>query len=84
MLKSTKIGIGRFNRSSKQQIQYFFSIKTTCLAIASALLNDPEILILDEPTNGFRSSGIHQIRDIIKQIAAKGTTIYWLLIYWTK
>lgn len=45
------------------------------LAIASALLNDPEILILDEPTNGLDPQGIHQIRDIIKKIASEGTTI---------
>lgn len=45
------------------------------LAIASALLNDPEILILDEPTNGLDPQGIHQIRDIIKLIASQGTTI---------
>ena len=45
------------------------------LAIASALLNDPEILILDEPTNGLDPQGIHQIRQIIKDIAAEGTTI---------
>ena len=45
------------------------------LAIASALLNDPEILILDEPTNGLDPQGIHQIREIIKRIASKGTTI---------
>lgn len=45
------------------------------LAIASALLNDPEILILDEPTNGLDPQGIHQIRDIIRKIAATGTTI---------
>jgi ABC-2 type transport system ATP-binding protein len=45
------------------------------LAIASALLNDPEILILDEPTNGLDPQGIHQIRDIIKNIASQGTTI---------
>ena len=45
------------------------------LAIASALLNDPEILILDEPTNGLDPQGIHQIRTLIKQIASEGTTI---------
>lgn len=45
------------------------------LAIASALLNDPEILILDEPTNGLDPQGIHEIRQIIQQIAANGTTI---------
>jgi len=45
------------------------------LAIASALLNDPEILILDEPTNGLDPQGIHQIRELITKIAAQGTTI---------
>lgn len=45
------------------------------LAIASALLNDPSILILDEPTNGLDPQGIHQIREIIKKIAGQGTTI---------
>jgi ABC-2 type transport system ATP-binding protein len=45
------------------------------LAIASALLNDPEILILDEPTNGLDPQGIHEIRQIIQSIAANGTTI---------
>ncbi len=45
------------------------------LAIASALLNDPEILILDEPTNGLDPKGIHEIRLIIKEIAKNGTTI---------
>lgn len=45
------------------------------LAIASALLNNPEILILDEPTNGLDPQGIHEIRGIIREIAAKGTTI---------
>ena len=45
------------------------------LAIASALLNALEVLILDEPTNGLDPQGIHQIREIIKGIAKKGTTI---------
>tara|TARA_B100000768_G_scaffold51346_1_gene50014 strand:- start:970 stop:1869 length:900 start_codon:yes stop_codon:yes gene_type:complete len=45
------------------------------MAIASALLNDPEILILDEPTNGLDPQGIHEIRQIIQQVAKNGTTI---------
>jgi ABC-type multidrug transport system ATPase subunit len=45
------------------------------LAIASALLNDPIVLILDEPTNGLDPMGIAEIRQIIKKIAADGKTI---------
>lgn len=45
------------------------------LAIASALLNNPEILILDEPTNGLDPQGIFQIREIIQKVATQGTTI---------
>ncbi|HQQ96533.1 MAG TPA: ABC transporter ATP-binding protein [Cyclobacteriaceae bacterium] len=45
------------------------------LAIASALLNDPIVLILDEPTNGLDPMGIAEIRDIIRRIANDGKTI---------
>lgn len=45
------------------------------LAIASALLNDPVVLILDEPTNGLDPMGIAEIRELIKKIAADGKTI---------
>jgi ABC-type multidrug transport system ATPase subunit len=45
------------------------------LAIASALLNDPIVLILDEPTNGLDPMGIAEIREIIKKIATDGKTI---------
>lgn len=45
------------------------------LAIASALVSDPIILILDEPTNGLDPMGIAEIREIIKRIANDGKTI---------
>ena len=45
------------------------------LAIASCLLGDPEVLILDEPTNGLDPVGIAEIRQLIKQLHQQGKTI---------
>lgn len=45
------------------------------LSIASALICDPEVMILDEPTNGLDPQGIAEIRELIKQIANEGKTI---------
>ena len=66
--------VGLLDRKDSKFRTYSLGMKQR-LAIASALLNDPEILILDEPTNGLDPQGIHQIRQIIKDIAANGTTI---------
>ncbi|QDO93949.1 ATP-binding cassette domain-containing protein [Formosa sediminum] len=66
--------VGLLDRKNSKFQSFSLGMKQR-LAIASALLNDPEILILDEPTNGLDPQGIHQIREIIKQIAQNGTTI---------
>lgn len=66
--------VGLLDRMHSKFSTYSLGMKQR-LAIASALLNDPEILILDEPTNGLDPQGIHQIREIIRKIASNGTTI---------
>jgi ABC-2 type transport system ATP-binding protein len=45
------------------------------LAIAAALIGDPDVLIFDEPTNGLDPQGIAEVRETIRTIAEKGKTI---------
>ena len=66
--------VGLLSRKKDKFQQYSLGMKQR-LAIAAALLNDPEVLILDEPTNGLDPQGIIQIRELIIKIAQQGTTI---------
>ena len=46
------------------------------LGIATALLGDPKTVMLDEPVNGLDPEGIHWIRNLLKQLAAEGRTVF--------
>lgn len=68
----TKVGL--IERRDDQFRTYSLGMKQR-LSIASALLCDPEVLILDEPTNGLDPQGIAEIRDLIINISREGKTI---------
>jgi len=67
------VGLAKFQKQKAKQ--YSLGMKQR-LAIGMALLNDPELLILDEPVNGLDPQGIVEIRELIKRInKEKGITI---------
>ena len=66
--------VNLYERKSSKFNTYSLGMKQR-LAIASALLGDPEILVFDEPTNGLDPAGIAEIRELIKELNRKGKTI---------
>jgi ABC-2 type transport system ATP-binding protein len=58
--------VGAYSRGMKQR-----------LGLARALLNDPQVIFLDEPTNGLDPEGVVQFRRIIKEQAANGKTVFF-------
>jgi len=66
--------VSLFHRKDDNFKTYSLGMKQR-LAIASALLNDPDVLIFDEPTNGLDPQGIAEIRELITNIADSGKTI---------
>lgn len=63
-----------FERKDSAFSTYSLGMKQR-LSLAAALLSDPEVLVLDEPTNGLDPEGIRQMRELILSIAAEGKTI---------
>jgi ABC-2 type transport system ATP-binding protein len=66
--------VGLAGREKERYRGYSLGMKQR-LAIAATLLKDPQLLILDEPTNGLDPAGIREIREMIQALGAQGTTV---------
>ncbi|MFC3504904.1 ABC transporter ATP-binding protein [Micromonospora krabiensis] len=66
--------VGLRDRGHERVKGYSLGMKQR-LAVASALLKDPELLILDEPANGLDPAGIREMRDLMRSLAAAGVTV---------
>jgi len=60
---------------SEDKVKAFSQGMKQRLGIAQALLSNPKILILDEPTNGLDPRGMKEVRDLIRKLAQEGITI---------
>jgi ABC-2 type transport system ATP-binding protein len=67
--------VGLAAAAGKRYRNYSLGMKQR-LAIAAALLQPRELIILDEPTNGLDPQGTREVRTLIRQIAADGTTVF--------
>ncbi len=68
-----RVGLG--DRAKSKYKTYSLGMKQR-LGIAAALLPNPQLLILDEPTNGLDPAGIQEIRDLLRSLANEGTTVF--------
>jgi len=66
--------VGLRDRAKERVKTYSLGMKQR-LAVASALLKTPSLLILDEPANGLDPAGIREMRDMMRNLASLGTTV---------
>jgi ABC-2 type transport system ATP-binding protein len=68
-----QVGLG--DRAKSKYKTYSLGMKQR-LGIAAALLPNPKLLMLDEPTNGLDPEGIQEVRALLRQLADNGTTVF--------
>ncbi len=66
--------VGLADRADDRVTKYSLGMKQR-VALAAALIKDPELLILDEPANGLDPQGMKELRDLVKSLGAEGRTV---------
>ncbi len=61
---------------AKDRVQTYSLGMKQRLGVAIALLNNPDLLVLDEPANGLDPAGIVEMRDLLRQLSAEGKTVF--------
>jgi ABC-2 type transport system ATP-binding protein len=69
------LGLVELRASAKRRVKGYSLGMRQRLGLATALLGDPEVLVLDEPANGLDPAGIRWLRDFLRALAAEGRTI---------
>ncbi len=67
--------VGLAERADDRVAKYSLGMKQR-LALAAALLKDPELLLLDEPANGLDPQGMKELRDLVTSLGAEGRTVF--------
>ncbi len=71
------LGIVKLTADAHRRVREYSLGMRQRLSLALALLNNPDLLILDEPANGLDPAGIHEMRDLIRRLASEfGITIF--------
>lgn len=63
-------------RDAKRKFKSYSTGMKQRLGVAAALLNDPDLVILDEPANGLDAAGIQDMRKLIRELAAEGKAVF--------
>jgi ABC-2 type transport system ATP-binding protein len=73
---SRVLGLAGLGAVASRKVKAYSQGMRQRLGLAAALLGSPALLVIDEPTNGLDPAGIREFRDLLRDLAAAGTTVF--------